>query len=97
VPALGDLLSERDRHRLQHLADPNPGLAESARTAVAESAGAARIAWACVVMALDQTDSPGEASTLLAGMIEDGELKSMALASLDTLTGDPAAAPEMSS
>jgi hypothetical protein len=98
MPALGDLLSDRDRYRLEHLADPspNPRLAAAARTAVAASAGSGRIAWASVVMALDRTDSPGEARTVLAGMIEDDQLRNTALACLGSLTGDPGAVPGVS-
>jgi hypothetical protein len=55
VPALGDLLSDRDRQHLEHLADPNPDLAEGARAAAADSAGTGRVAWACVALVLDKT------------------------------------------
>lgn len=97
MPALGDLLSDHDRRRLEHLADPNPGLAEAARAALAEAAGPGRLAWAAVAVALAKTRTPAEARAALTGMLEDGELRSVALSCLDTLASDPGTDREMPS
>jgi hypothetical protein len=86
VTAIGDLLSDRDRQHLEQLADPNPDLAEAARAAAAESDGTGRIAWLCCAVALTSSDSPDDARAELGRMLEDGKLKTTALACLAALT-----------
>jgi hypothetical protein len=88
VSTIADLLDPAERHALERLADPNPHLAEAARAAAADSAGPGRVAWACVALVLDKTQTPEEARALLAGMVEDERIRNTALACLAALTGD---------
>lgn len=88
MTALRDLLDPAGRQRLERLADPNPGLAEAARAAAADAAGPTRLAWPCAAVALDKTWTPAEAGTVLAGMIEDDQLRTTAIGCLDALCRD---------
>ena len=87
MTSFADLLDPADRDRLAALGSPPPNedLAASARAAAADSAGTGRVAWACVTVALDKTQTSAEARALLADMIEDGELRTVALDCLTAL------------
>lgn len=91
MPSLADLLDPADRQRLEHLADPNPDLADAARTAAAGCLGTQRLAWLCCAVVLAGASSPDEARADLDVMLEDGPVKLTALACLDSLLdGTPA-------
>jgi hypothetical protein len=88
------MASPADRQRLDALAHP-PGvqdLAEAARDAARESGAAGRIAWLCVAVALTGSESPDEARETLTGMLEEGKLRTTALACLAALCGKPSQA-----
>jgi len=97
MPAIGDLLATADLERLQRLGeqeeDTQDDLAAAAQHAASESAGRGRCAWMCVAIALDTTGSPDEAREAIAEMIQPGELRTLALACLATLTGTTAETP----
>jgi hypothetical protein len=90
VPAIADLLDPADRQRLERLGKPDDtrDLAAAARQAARESSGASRLAWACCVTALDQSESPEDARAVLAGMIQDDQLRGLAMACLTTICND---------
>ncbi len=96
MATLADMLSPSDRRRLAALGSPpaNDELAASARAAAADSYGIGRIAWLCVTVALASSESPDEARAALGRMLEDGKLKTTALACLAALTSDRDAARE---
>lgn len=85
MPSLADLLDPADRQRLEHLADPNPGLADAARAAAADCAGPQRLAWLCCAVALAGSSSPDEARADLDEMLQEGPLKATAIGCLDAL------------
>ncbi len=93
MPALTDLLSPDDRERLNARAHPPSvqDLAETARETARTSGDAGRIAWLCVAVALAGSELPDEARDALNGMLEDGQIKTTALACLEALlNGDHA-------
>ena len=91
VAALADLLSDRDRQRLDRLADPNAALAEAARAEAADSTGTGRLAWACVALVLAKTQTPEEARAALDDMVEDDRLRTLARGCLGVLLDDDTA------
>jgi hypothetical protein len=90
MTAIADLLAPASRQRLHVLANPPTvqELTEAARKAAREADGTDRIAWLCVTVALTSSGSPGEARDDLIRMLQDGKLRTTALACLRALCGD---------
>jgi hypothetical protein len=94
MTALADLLDPADRQRLAALAVPadTHQLAAAALDTARASDGTGQLAWLLVVVALAGSASPDEARASLSRMLEDGKLKTTALACLGALCHDDTAA-----
>ena len=92
MTAIADMLDPADRQRLERLSEPEDGrsLAAAARDGARESSGLGRAAWLCCAVALERSESPGDARALLADMIHGNQLRTLALACLTAICNDNA-------
>lgn len=93
VPSLADLLDPTQRDRLAALGTQDH--AAAARAALAESTATGRVAWALVVVALERARTADDARDILAAMVTDEKLRTVAMACLAALTRDHDTAEEI--